>query len=167
MIIVMSNPAEWIASKIKTPEALAHLCNSWRATGQKIVFTNGCFDILHRGHLQYLAAAAGEGNKLVVGLNSDASVKRLKGETRPIHSEEDRLFQLASLLVVDAVCLFEEDTPARLIELVKPDVLAKGGDYQKENIVGADFVENNGGRIAIIPFVEGHSTTGIIGKLNA
>lgn len=163
----MSKPAEWIVSKIKTPEALVHLCNSWRAIGQKIVFTNGCFDILHRGHLQYLAAAAGEGNKLVVGLNSDASVKRLKGETRPIHSEEDRLFQLASLLVVDAVCLFEEDTPARLIELVKPDVLAKGGDYQKENIVGADFVENNGGRIAIIPFVEGHSTTGIIGKLNA
>jgi len=161
----MNKPTDWIENKIKTPAALERLCHSWRVTGQKVVFTNGCFDILHPGHLRYLAAAAAEGNKLVVGLNSDVSVKRLKGASRPIHQQEDRLFQLASLLVIDAVCLFEEDTPAALIALVKPDVLAKGGDYKKENIVGAAFVEAQGGRVAILPFLEGHSTTGIIGQL--
>lgn len=163
--MMLQTPTDWIHNKIKTSEELAFLCHSWRVTGRQIVFTNGCFDILHRGHLQYLAEAKAQGNKLVVGVNSDASVKRLKGNDRPIHGEEDRLFQLASLLVVDAVILFEEDTPKQLIELVKPDVLAKGGDYQVENIVGADFVIQSGGRVAILPFVAGHSTTGIVEKL--
>ena len=134
----------------------------WRASGKKIVFTNGCFDILHHGHLAYLAQAASFGNILMVGVNSDASVKRLKGQDRPLTHENDRAFQLASLLVVDAVCIFDEDTPKELIELVRPNVLAKGGDYSIETIVGADFILNNGGSVEVIPFVNGYSTTSII-----
>lgn len=140
-------------------------CNMWRAKQQKIVFTNGCFDILHHGHLDLLAKAADMGNILVVGLNTDASVQRLKGPERPITNEQDRAFQLASLLCVDAVCLFDEDTPKDLIEIVCPDILVKGGDYSLDRIVGADIVAANGGRIEIIPFVPGYSTTSIIGRI--
>jgi D-glycero-beta-D-manno-heptose 1-phosphate adenylyltransferase len=156
---------EWIQNKIYTRESLDRHCNSWRALGKKIVFTNGCFDILHHGHLDYLARAADHGNILVVGVNTDASVKRLKGENRPLVNEQDRLFQLAALMYVDAVCLFDEDTPKELIELVKPDVLAKGGDYTIDTIVGADLVQKNGGRVEVIPFVEGYSTTGLIANI--
>lgn len=156
------NKTDWINDKILSREALEYKANMWRASGKKIVFTNGVFDILHHGHLTYLAQAASFGNVMVIGVNADASVKRLKGEERPVTHENDRLFQLASLLVVDAVCLFEEDTPKELIELVKPDVLAKGGDYTIETIVGADFVQKNGGRVEVIPFVSGYSTTSII-----
>ena len=137
----------------------------WRAKQQKIVFTNGCFDILHHGHLDLLAKAADMGNVLVVGLNTDASVQRLKGPERPVTNEQDRAFQLASLLCVDAVCFFDEDTPKELIELVCPDVLVKGGDYSLDRIIGADFVAANGGRIEIIPFVPGYSTTSILGRI--
>jgi rfaE bifunctional protein nucleotidyltransferase chain/domain len=133
--------------------------------GKRIVFTNGCFDILHHGHLDLLAKAADMGNVLIVGLNTDASVQRLKGPERPITNENDRLFQVASLLVTSAVCLFDEDTPAELIAALKPDVLVKGGDYTIDTIVGADFVQNNGGEVAVIPFVDGYSTTGIISKI--
>ena len=156
---------EWIQNKIFSRDSLYKHCNSWRALGKKIVFTNGCFDILHRGHLDYLARAADFGNILVIGVNSDASVKRLKGDSRPLVNEQDRLFQLASLVYVDAVCLFDEDTPQELIEIVKPDVLAKGGDYTINTIVGADFVAKNGGRVEVIPFVEGYSTTGLIDNI--
>lgn len=156
------NKADWINDKILSREAIAHKANMWRASGKKIVFTNGVFDILHHGHFTYLAQAASCGNVMIVGVNADASVKRLKGDERPVTHEKDRLFQLASLLVVDAVCLFEEDTPKKLIELVKPDVLAKGGDYTIETIVGADFVQKNGGHVEVIPFVSGYSTTSII-----
>jgi rfaE bifunctional protein nucleotidyltransferase chain/domain len=156
---------QWIQNKHHTTDSIARLCNVWRATGNKIVFTNGCFDILHRGHLELLIQAADWGNKLVVGINADASVKRLKGAERPLNHESDRLFQLASLLCVDAVCLFEEDTPAALIELVKPDVLVKGGDYHMGNIVGADFVKSYGGRVAIVPFRQGYSTSGLIDRI--
>lgn len=148
-----------------TAPQLVQQCAAWRATNRKIVFTNGCFDVLHRGHFQLLAQAADEGNRLIVALNTDASVKRLKGPARPLNSEADRAFAIASLLCVDAVCLFDEDTPAELINMVLPNVLVKGGDYTPETIVGADTVTANGGRVAVIPFVTGYSTTGMIEKI--
>ena len=146
-------------------DQLLRQCNIWRSFGKKIVFTNGCFDILHYGHLHLVAAAANLGNVLVVGINSDASVKRLKGEDRPINHEQERMFQVASLLCTDAVCLFEEDTPEELIKTIRPDVLVKGGDYTIENIVGADFVQSYGGTVSIIPFVEGYSTSATIASI--
>ncbi len=155
----------WIRRRIYSREALAMECNVWRAAQKKIVFTNGCFDILHFGHLDLIAQAAGLGNILVVGLNTDASVKRLKGPERPMTQETDRAFQMASLLCVDAVTLFEEDTPLELITALRPDVLVKGGDYHHGNIVGADFVKSYGGEVAIIPFVDGYSTTSTIERI--
>lgn len=132
----------------------------------KVVFTNGCFDILHRGHVEYLAKAADMGDVLVVGLNTDASVRRLKGEGRPINNEESRALVLASLSFVDAVVLFDEDTPLELIKAVRPDVLVKGADYKPEEIVGADFVTSYGGTVATVPLVEGYSTTKVIMSQN-
>ena len=158
---------QWIQQRIFERAHLAQSCAAWRAAGRTIVFTNGCFDLLHRGHLDYLARAASLGNILVVGVNSDASVKRLKGDQRPVIAQEDRLFALASLLVADAVCLFDEDTPADIIAAVHPDVLAKGGDYSIDNIVGAKDVLARGGRVEILPFVTGYSTTGLIDKIHA
>ena len=155
----------WLEEKIVTREALGLQCNRWRATGQRVVFTNGCFDILHTGHIDYLARAASLGNRLVVGVNSSASVSRLKGPERPLNSAADRALALAALLVVDAVCIFEEDTPLELIRVVQPHVLAKGGDYTPATIVGAAFVQESGGEVAVIPFVEGYSTTGLIAKI--
>ena len=136
-----------------------------RGEYSSVVFTNGCFDVLHRGHVTYLAQARDLGDCLVVGLNSDSSVKRLKGENRPINSENDRALVLAALSFVDHIILFEEDTPKNLIEQVQPDILGKGGDYQIENIVGADFVLKNGGKVLTIPFVDGYSSTKIIQAL--
>jgi D-glycero-beta-D-manno-heptose 1-phosphate adenylyltransferase len=140
-------------------------CNIWRASGKKIVFTNGCFDILHHGHLVLLAEAAGMGNILIVGVNTDSSVQCLKGPGRPLTNEKDRAFQVAAMLCTDAVCLFDEDTPDALIRLIRPDVLVKGGDYTVEQVVGADFVKSYGGRVEIIPFVDGYSTTSIINRI--
>lgn len=162
-----STKVDWLHAKILSREALKRKCNSWRGSGKKIVFTNGCFDLLHTGHLDYLARAASLGNILVVGLNADGSVKRLKGPERPINNQDDRALALAALLLVDAVCIFEEDTPLELIQAVKPDVLAKGGDYTPETIVGAPFVTERGGEVAVIPFVEGYSTTGLLAKIRA
>jgi D-glycero-beta-D-manno-heptose 1-phosphate adenylyltransferase len=156
---------QWIQHKIFSREELVRECNGWRLRNKKIVFTNGCFDILHHGHLDLLARAASLGNMLVVGLNTDSSVQRLKGPLRPITHEQDRAFQIASLLFADAVCLFDEDTPEELIKAIKPDILVKGGDYTIDKIVGADFVQQNGGEVHIIPFVDGYSTTGIIGRI--
>ena len=163
----MRDKLAWIQAKIFDADVavLARAVQGWRAAGDRVAFTNGCFDILHRGHLDYLARAAGLANRLIVGLNADASVKRLKGESRPVNNQHDRLFQMASLLVVDAVILFEEDTPLELITGLRPDVLAKGGDYTPETIVGAKEVERWGGEVAVIPFVDGYSTTGLIGKM--
>ena len=132
---------------------------------QVVVFTNGCFDILHSGHVKYLRKAASLGEVLVVGLNSDASVKRLKGPKRPVNNQEDRAEILCALGFVDYVVIFEEDTPLELIKVIQPDVLVKGGDYQPENVVGADFVKSRGGELILIPFVEGKSTTNIIKKI--
>ena len=132
---------------------------------QKVIFTNGCFDILHRGHVSYLQNARNLGNFLIVGVNSDRSVSRLKGPTRPIQNEDDRLFILAGLECVDAVILFEEDTPIHLIEQLLPNVLVKGGDYVIEEIVGYEVVKKNGGLVTTLPFVEGKSTSNIVKKM--
>ena len=132
---------------------------------EHVVFTNGCFDILHRGHVSYLQNARNLGDFLIVGVNSDHSVSRLKGPTRPIQNEEDRAFILAGLECVDAVVLFEEDTPIRLIEQLLPNVLVKGGDYVIEEIVGYDVVTKNGGLVTTLPFVVGKSTSNIVKKM--
>ena len=154
---------EWIQNKILPDNiSVERRCNMWRSMGKKIVFTNGCFDILHHGHLDYLARAADLGNVLIIGLNTDSSVKRLKGAERPFNNENDRAFQLASLLCVEAVCLFDEDTPEDLIRLVNPHILAKGGDYTANKIVGAPYIISQGGKVEIIPFVEGYSTSSLV-----
>jgi D-beta-D-heptose 7-phosphate kinase/D-beta-D-heptose 1-phosphate adenosyltransferase len=131
----------------------------------KVVFTNGCFDLLHRGHVEYLYAARALGDALVLGLNSDASVRRLKGPERPVVSEADRAVVIAALGCIDAVTIFDEDTPRDLIAALLPDVLVKGGDYRPEDVVGRAEVEGAGGRVAIIPFLEGRSTTGLIHRM--
>ena len=135
--------------------------------GEKVVFTNGCFDILHVGHVRYLQEARDLGDFLVVGLNSDASVKRLKGESRPIVNEADRQEVLSALRSVDAVLLFGEDTPYELISRVKPDILVKGGDWKPESIVGSDLVLARGGKVLSLAFVDGSSTTNIVSKIEA
>lgn len=131
----------------------------------RIVFTNGCFDILHLGHVDYLIKARKLGDTLIVGINSDSSVKKLKGETRPVNNEQARVLLLASLEFVDFVIIFNEETPLELIKSINPDVLVKGGDYTVETVVGADYVLNYGGKVEIIPFLEGFSTTQIIQNL--
>lgn len=135
--------------------------------GKKIVFTNGCFDILHVGHIRYLREAAKLGDILIVGLNSDASVKRLKGSDRPVNREQDRAEILCALEFVDYVAVFEEDTPYRLIEAIQPDILTKGGDYEADEVVGKDIVERRGGKLVLIPFVDGKSTSGMIRKIRS
>ena len=137
----------------------------WKLSGQKIVFTNGCFDILHRGHVEYLTEAKACGDKLVTALNSDSSVRSLKGEARPIQSQEDRAVILDALESVDLVVIFDQETPAKIIKSLLPDVLTKGGDYSAETIVGADTVTENGGEIKVIPFRSGQSTSGIVEKI--
>jgi len=154
-----------IESKIQTTEQLAATLAQWRAAGEKIVFTNGCFDLLHYGHLHYLSQARDLADRLVVGLNSAASVKRLKGPNRPINDELTRTHLLAALEVVDAVVVFEEDTPLQLIQLVMPDLLVKGGDWQPEQIVGSADVLAHGGEVRSLPFVSGYSTTNIEQKI--
>lgn len=154
-----------IPSKIVNLSALNHQLKRWRLLGKKIVFTNGVFDILHEGHIVSLSEAASYGNILIVGVNSDESVKRLKGPGRPVNNENSRALLLASLLMTDAVILFEEDTPQNLINFILPDVLVKGGDYTLENIVGSKEVIANGGQVKIVPTVQGFSTTGIIEKM--
>jgi len=138
---------------------------AWKKDGLKVVFTNGCFDILHQGHLEILFQSASMGDKLVVALNTDASVKKLKGEQRPVNAQDFRTWMMANLEIVDAVVLFDEDTPAELIEAISPDVLVKGGDYTVEQIAGARHVIDHGGEVKIVPIVPGYSTTGIIAAI--
>lgn len=154
-----------ITKKIYTLPALSHKIVQERVLGRKISFTNGCFDILHRGHIASLSEAAAEGDFLVVGVNSDSSTKKLKGPDRPVNDEQSRAFILASLLIVDAVIIFDEDTPLELIKALKPDVIVKGGDYTVEQIVGAEEVLAYGGKVVINPIVQGFSTTGLIDKI--
>ena len=146
-------------------EILSKVISELKSQGKQIVFTNGCFDILHAGHVTYLSKAAKLGDILVIGLNSDNSVKRLKGESRPINNEDDRALVLSALEFVDFVVMFSDYTPKALIEAITPDVLVKGGDYIPENVVGAEHVINSGGRVEIIPLLEGRSTTSIINKM--
>lgn len=139
--------------------------DGWKLSGQKIVFTNGCFDILHRGHVEYLTEAKACGDKLVTALNSDSSVCGLKGDPRPIQSQEDRAVILDALESVDLVVIFDQETPAEIIKTLLPDVLVKGGDYTPDTIVGADIVTEDGGEIKVIPFRSGQSTSSIVEKI--
>lgn len=165
---------EFIQHKIHSLESLSRLIQTWRLKNEKIAFTNGCFDILHQGHITYLAQSAGYANRLIVGLNTDASVKRQgKGDNRPVNAEDSRALVLASLGFVDAIILFDSDTPYDIIKEIQPDVLLKGADYnpnqmdasQKDYIVGSDIVRQNGGEVIAVPLVDGFSTTSIIKKM--
>lgn len=162
---LISEEAANQADKICDLDALKTRVNYWRSRGESIVFTNGCFDLLHAGHVTYLEAAKHAGDRLILGLNTDRSVKALKGPTRPIIHESDRARVLAALEAVDAVILFDEDTPLELIKAIQPDVIAKGSDYTESQVVGATEVKSWGGKVALIPIVPGRSTTGILEKL--
>jgi rfaE bifunctional protein nucleotidyltransferase chain/domain len=156
-----------LLSKIVTQPQLSANIAAWKSEGKRVVFTNGVFDLLHLGHITYLSKAAELGDKLIIGLNADASVKRLKGEGRPVNDQNNRAALLAALFFVDAVVLFNEDTPRELITQLMPDVLVKGADYTVENIAGAKEVLANGGEVKTITLVEGYSSTSIINKIRA
>ncbi len=156
---------EVLQSKIMDLEKAQKQVAAWRINDDRIVFTNGCFDLPHPGHVQYLAQARDLGNRLVVGLNSDASVKKLKGPDRPVQNQNSRALILAGLATVDLIVIFDEDTPLNLIKAIQPDVLVKGGDWPTDQIVGADAVKANGGQVLSLPFTEGHSTSELIEKM--
>ena len=156
---------EKINDKIISLEALKLRVENWKSSSEKVVFTNGCFDILHRGHIDVLAKTADLGDKLIIGLNSDSSIKKLKEDNRPIVDEKSRALLLAAFSFVDAIVLFSEQTPFNLIADIKPDILAKGGDYKIEEIVGYKVVQQNGGEVITIPLTEGFSSTNIIDKI--
>jgi D-glycero-beta-D-manno-heptose 1-phosphate adenylyltransferase len=155
-----------ILHKILLPGEASLQVENWRRNGEKIVFTNGCFDLIHKGHIHYLSKAASLGTKFIVALNSDASVMRLKGRNRPLQTEDSRAIIMASFLFTDAVVLFNEDTPGKIIEKLKPDVLVKGGDYSLDSIVGAKTVTSAGGSVVVLPFLKGYSTTFIEKKMS-
>lgn len=161
----MESNQKHIASKILSLDNSIIILNEAKTRKKKIVFTNGCFDILHLGHIDYLSKAADLGDFLVIGINTDASVKKLKGENRPINNEAARAALLASLFFVDLVIYFSEDTPYNLIKIIEPDVLVKGGDYKEKEIVGYDIVTAKKGVVKIIDFLKGYSTTSISNKL--
>ena len=154
-----------LRNKIISGNDLAQSLAIWKFQGQKIVFTNGCFDILHLGHIDYLAKAADLGQVLLIGLNTDASVSRIKGPHRPLQDQDSRAMVLASLGFVTAVVLFDEDTPYELISLVQPDILVKGADYKPEEIIGYDIVKANGGDVVTLEFLPGYSTSAIEQKI--
>ncbi|MBA2249407.1 MAG: D-glycero-beta-D-manno-heptose 1-phosphate adenylyltransferase [Chitinophagaceae bacterium] len=156
---------EPIVEKIIPLQQLPHQLNRWQLLGKKVVFTNGVFDILHSGHIKLLSEAAAFSDILIVGINSDASVKRLKGNERPVNNQESRALLLACLIMVDAVVIFEEDTPLELIKMIMPDVLVKGGDYTLETIVGSKEVMANKGQVKMIPLLDGFSSTNIIDRI--
>lgn len=158
--------ADIIEGKILSLADALRTVNQWRVTGKTIAFTNGIFDILHRGHIYSLSQAAREADYLIVGLNSDSSTKQLKGPTRPINDQQARAIVMASLLMVDMVVIFDEETPLELIKAIMPDVLVKGGDYTEEQVAGAKEVKANGGRVVLNPIVEGFSTTNTIKKMS-
>ncbi len=149
----------------KNWEEAKNQVDEWKSSGLTVVFTNGCFDILHRGHVEYLSDAKACGDKLVLALNSDSSVLKLKGDPRPIQNQEDRTIIPNALESVDLVVVFDQDTPAEIIQTLLPDVVAKGGDYTPETIVGADIVTSNGGEVKVIPFRTGYSSSKIIDKI--
>ena len=161
------NQISRLQSKILSVSALENQLKKWRNANEKIVFTNGCFDLIHFGHIDYLAKARDLGNRLVVGLNTDASIMRLKGSSRPIKDEQSRLALIAGLGFVDAVVLFDEETPIKLISIIKPDVLVKGGDYEVKDIVGHEIVQSNSGKVCTIDFVDGYSSSKLIEKVKS
>ena len=156
-----------MSGKIRSLDALKKIVASAKTAGKTIVFTNGCFDLLHRGHVHVLREAKACGDILIVGVNSDRSVKTIKGPNRPVLPEQDRLELMAALEMVDYVVLFDESDPYNLIAALQPHVLAKGGDWSQQNIIGSDIVENEGGRVAIIPYLKGLSTTELIEKIRS
>jgi D-glycero-beta-D-manno-heptose 1-phosphate adenylyltransferase len=159
-------PKHLTATKIISDwQQARHIVESWQTAGEEVVFTNGCFDLLHLGHIQNLEAAANLGDRLIVALNSDESVRRLKGNHRPISAQASRQAVVAALQVVDMVLIFDQDTPFELINLLLPDVLAKGGDYTPTNMVGSEIVLAHGGQVVALPFVEGYSTTQLEQKI--
>lgn len=151
----------------RLPSEARESLEAWRRSGQSVVFTNGVFDLVHRGHAEYLEDAAALGDRLVVGINADASVRRLKGEGRPLVPDYERAELVAALACVDLCIIFSEDTPERLIHEVEPDVLVKGGDWAVDRIVGREFVESRGGRVLTVPVREGHSTTGLVARIRS
>lgn len=165
-MLTMTPPGiEHLQAKQYSWPGIADQAATWKANGQRIVFTNGCFDLLHKGHIHYLSQAADYGERLIIGVNSDASVSRLKGDQRPIQDASSRTLILAALAMTDAVVVFEEDNPARLIEALTPDILVKGGDYTPEQVVGADQVRSAGGAVYCIPFLAGYSTSNLARSL--
>lgn len=152
--------------KILSRKKMAKVVSQLRRENRKIVFTNGCFDVLHYGHVAYLRKARGFGEILIVGLNSDSSVKRIKGDSRPINSEKDRAEVLSELECVDYVVLFNEDTPEKLIEIITPDVLVKGSDWEHDKIVGAEHVKSKGGKVKRVKLLKGRSTTDTINRMS-
>jgi rfaE bifunctional protein nucleotidyltransferase chain/domain len=154
-----------IEDKICDLETVSAKAKQWQTNGDKVVFTNGCFDLLHLGHITYLAEAASLGNKLIVAINSDASVKRLKGDNRPINNEVSRGVMLSCFFFIDAIVVFDEDTPLETINSIMPDILVKGGDYTIPQIVGATEVMANGGTVEVLQFVPGYSSTNIINRI--
>lgn len=156
---------ESVSAKILSGDKLEHALARWKFFRKKMVFTNGCFDLLHLGHIEYLCKAADLGDILIIGLNSDDSVRRLKGNNRPLNDQQQRAMLLASLSFVSAVVIFEEDTPLNLIARVQPQVLAKGGDYKPDEVAGADIVKAQGGEVKIIELIPGYSTTGLEKKI--
>lgn len=160
-----NNLEKTLLSKISDLQSLKTSITQWQSEGKKVVFTNGVFDLLHIGHITYMAKAAELGDKLVIGLNSDNSVKRIKGEDRPVNDQNSRAALLAALFFVDGIVVFEDDTPINVITTLMPDILVKGADYSIENIVGAKEVMANGGEVKTIDFVEGYSSTSIIKKI--
>ncbi len=159
------NHLAFVEQKIKSLQDLVHLRNVWRFKEEPVVFTNGCFDLMHKGHIHSLSQAASFGKHLIVGVNSDYSIRRIKKAGRPIQDEHSRALVLASFSFVDTVMLFDEDTPQHLIHVLMPDVLVKGGDYSIDTIIGAKEVLANGGRVEIIPLIKGYSTTAIEARI--
>lgn len=153
--------------KIVTEHEVELLVRKWKKNQEKVVFTNGCFDILHLGHIDYLEKSRNLGDRLIVGVNSDESVKRLKGASRPFNNENARLRLIAALDFVDAVIRFDEDTPDHVIQLIFPDILVKGKDYEESNIAGSDIVLGNGGRVERIELLQGYSTSGLVEKIQS
>ena len=154
-----------IHNKIHNLKDIKIQIERWKQAGNEVVFTNGCFDIIHKGHIEVLARSADLGDKLIIGLNSDKSIQKLKGKNRPIIDEQSRAILLSALSFVDAIILFSEATPLKLISTLLPDVLVKGGDYEIETIVGYEIVQQNGGKVKLVPFLDGFSSTNIINKI--
>ena len=161
----MSEALKKINNKIFDLQLLMKKIEKWRSENKKIVFTNGCFDLIHLGHIEILARSSDFGDKLIIGVNSDLSIKKLKGANRPIIQESSRIRQLSALEFVDAVILFDEETPIKLIESIKPDVITKGGDYTAKNVIGNEVVSQKNGEVVIIPLTQGFSTTSILNKI--